>query len=61
MFLTNVYKRCLGFFVFCLDLELYAKTENDLVSTDSQKPVLLITQDRNKIKNAEHPFVDIGE
>ena len=39
-----------GFCLFCLDLELFAKIENDLVFTHSQKPVFLITQDLNEIK-----------
>ena len=52
----------LGFFLFCLDYELFAKTENNLVSTHSQKPVFLITQDLNVInKNPKHSFVDIGK
>ena len=55
-------KRCLGFFLFCLDLELFAKIKKDLVSTHSQKPGLSITQDLDKIKkHPEHPFVDIGK
>ena len=36
--------------LFCLDLELFAKFEKDLVSTHPQKPVYLITQDLNEIK-----------
>ena len=52
-------KMCSGFFLFCLDLELFAKIENDLVSTLS---IFLITQDFNEIKkNLEHTFVDIGK
>ena len=39
-----------GIFLFCLDLELFAKIENDLVSKHLQKPVFLITQDLNKFK-----------
>ena len=35
---------------FFLDLELFAKTKKDLVSTHSQKPFLSITQDLHKIK-----------
>ena len=55
-------KGCVGFFLFCLELELFAKIKKDLVSTHSQKPGLSITQDLNKMKeNPEHPFVDIGE
>ena len=58
--LTNVYKRVFGIFLFCLDLELFAKIKEDLVSTLSIFILLLISQDLNKIKkNPEHPFVDI--
>ena len=32
------------FFLFCLELELFAKIKKDLVSTHSQKPGLSITQ-----------------
>ena len=39
-----------GVFLFCLDLELFAKTKKDLVSTHSIVTLLLITQDLNKIK-----------
>ena len=53
-------KRCSGFFLLCLDLELFAKIWKDLGSTDSQKPSVSITQDlkRNK-KNPEHLFADM--
>ena len=59
--LTNVYKRvCEIFSLFYLDLELFAKIKNDLVSTHSFVTLLLITQDLNKIKkNSPYPFVDI--
>ena len=51
---------CVGFFLFYLDLELFAKIKKDLVSTHSFFTLLLITQDLNKIKkNLAHPFVDI--
>ena len=43
-------KACSGVFLFSLDLELFAKIENDLVSTHSQKPVFLVTQDLKEIK-----------
>ena len=61
--LTNVCKRVCGiFFLFCLELELFPKIKNCLVSTHSQKPDLSITQDLNKIlKNPTHPFVDISK
>ena len=43
--LTNAYKRVCGiFFLFCLDLELFARIKNDLVSTHSFFTLLLITQ-----------------
>ena len=49
-----------GIFLFSLDLGLFTKIKKGLVSTHSQKPFLLITQDLNKIKkNPEHPLVDI--
>ena len=38
------------FFQFCLDLELFAKTNKDLVSKCSFFTFLLTTQDLNKIK-----------
>ena len=49
----------MGFFKFCLELGLFARIKKYLVSTHSQKPVLSITQDLNKIKKISHPFVDI--
>ena len=39
---------CVGFFKFYLDIELFAKTKEDLVSTHSLFTILLITQDLNK-------------
>ena len=63
--LTNVYKRVCGSlfcFFFCLEIELFVKIKNYLFSTHSQKPVLSIIQDLNKIdKNPTHPFVDISK
>ena len=57
--LTNVYKSVFGIFLFCLDLELFAKLKN-LLSTHPFFIFLLISQDLNKkTKNLEHPFVDI--
>ena len=41
---------CVWIFLFCLDLELFAKIKKDLVSTHSLKPDLSITQDFNKMK-----------
>ena len=44
-------KGCVGFFLFCLELELFAKNKKiSAVSTLSQKPGLSITQDLNKKK-----------
>ena len=44
-------KGCVGFFLFCLELELFAKNKKiSAVSTLSQKPGLSITQDQNKKK-----------
>ena len=58
--LTNVYKTVWGIFLFCLDLELFAKIKKDLVSIHSFFTLLLITQYLNKIfKNPTYPFVDI--
>ena len=55
-------KGCVRFFLFCLDLELFAKIEKDLVSTHSLFTLLLITQDLNKIKkNPTRPFEDISK
>ena len=42
--LANVYKRLCGIFLFCLDLELFAKIKKTLVSTHSCFTLLLITQ-----------------
>ena len=38
-------KESVGFFLFCLDLELFSKIKKDLVSTHSLFTLLLITQD----------------
>ena len=43
-------KMCLGYFLFCLDLDLFAKIKKDLASTHSFFIILLITQDLNKTK-----------
>ena len=53
-------KVCSELFLFCLNLELFAKIKKDLVSTHSFFIFSLVTQDLNKIKkNPEHPSVDI--
>ena len=45
-------KGCVGFFLFFLDLELFAKVKNNRVSTHSFFTLLLITQD----KKSHTPF-----
>ena len=39
---------CVGIFLFCLDLELFAKIKETLVSTPSLFTLLLITQDTER-------------
>ena len=48
-----------GFFLFYLDLELFAKIKKELVSAHSLFTFLLKTQDLKKKKNPEHAFIDI--
>ena len=43
-------QECVGFFLFHLDLELFAKIKKDLVSTHLFFTRLLVTEDLNKIK-----------
>ena len=50
-------KECVGFILFWLELELFAKIKKYLVSTHSQKPVLLITQDPHKINKIPHTLL----
>ena len=56
-------KGCSGFFLFWLDLELFAKITGNLVSTHSHKPGFLLfhNKSRSKLnkKNPKHAFVDI--
>ena len=48
-------------FIF-LELELFVKIKNDLVSTQSQESGLSKTQDLNKMKkNLAHLFVEIDK
>ena len=58
LYLPMSTKDCVGFFIFYLDLELFAKRIKDLVSIHSYFTLLLITQDLNKIKKIPHSFVD---
>ena len=46
-----------GFFLFYLDLELFAKIKKDLVSTHSFFTLLFISQDLKKIKKIPHNFL----
>ena len=57
--LANVYKRVRWIFLFCLDLELFAKIKKDLVSTPSFFTFLLITQDLNNIKISRTSFLHV--
>ena len=50
-YLPMATKACVGVFLFCLDLELFAKVLKSLVSTNSFFTLLLITQGLDKIKN----------
>ena len=47
---------CMGFFLFSLDLGLFAKIKKDLVSTHSLFTLLSINQDLNKIEKTHIPF-----
>ena len=56
--LTNVFKRVCGiFFLFYLNLVLFAKIKSYLVSTHSFFSLLLITQDLNKIQKIPHTLL----
>ena len=50
-------KAYVGFYLFCLDLELFANIKKDLVSTHSFFTLLLIAQDLNKIKKILHKLL----
>ena len=52
-------KGCVGLFLFCLVLDLFAKIKKYLGSTHSHKPVLLITRYKQNRINPMHRFVDI--
>ena len=58
-YLTISTKGCVGFSLFCLDLELFAKIKKYLVSTHSFSTLLWLTQDLNKMKKIPHSFADI--
>ena len=50
-------KGCVGFFLFHLGYELFAKNLKDLVSTHSFFTLLFITQDLNEIKKILHTLL----
>ena len=55
-------KGCVGFFLFCLDLELLIKVQKTSVYKPGLLKFLQITQDLNEIKkNPTQSFVDIGK
>ena len=49
-----------GFFLFCLDLELFIKCKKR-VGRNQVFTIFAKTQDLNKIKNPTHPGVDISK
>ena len=59
-FLPMSTKEWVGFLLFYLDLELFAKIRKDIVFTHSFLILLLITQDLNKIKKSHTFFCDIA-
>ena len=46
-----------GFFLFYLDLELFAKIKKYLISTQARFTLLLITQDLNEITKIPHTIL----
>ena len=50
-------KKCVGFFLFHLDLELFAEIYKDLISTHSLFTLSLITLDLNKMKKIPHTLL----
>ena len=50
-------KEYVEFFLFYLDIELFAKIKKDLVSTLSFFTLLSITQDLNEIKKISHTLL----
>ena len=54
--LTNISKGCSRLFLFCFDLELFAKIKKIWFLHTRFFTFLLITQDLNKIKKSQTPF-----
>ena len=52
-------KGCVGFFLFYLDLELFAKIKKDLVSTHSFFTLINNSRSKQNRKNSADAFVDI--
>ena len=52
-------KGCVGFFLFYLDLELFAKIKKDLVSTHSFFTLINNSRSKQNKRNPAHPFADI--
>ena len=57
--LTNVYKRVFGIFLFCLDLELFAKIKKTWFLHTFFYIFNNNPRSKQNIKNPEHPFVHI--
>ena len=59
---TNVYERVCGIFLFCLDLELFAKIKKDLVFyTLVFYTFINNSRSKQNKKNLAHIFVDITQ
>ena len=54
--LTNIYKRVFGTFLFCIDLELFAKIKNDLVFTHSFLTLINNSISKQDKKKSHTPF-----
>ena len=57
--LTNVYKRGRGIFLFCLDLDLFAKSKRPGFYTFVFYIFINKSRSKRNLKNPEHVFVDI--
>ena len=57
--LTNVKKECSGFFLSCLDLELFAKMKRPGFYTLTKNIFIGNSKSKQNKKSPEHPFVDI--
>ena len=57
--LTNFYKRVFGIFLYCLDLELFAKIKKTCFYTLIFYIFINNSRSKQNKKNPGHPFVDI--